>query len=228
MHWSPSIIPLATKTPPAVRVRFSTTRRVTPTLPAECARSIRTRRASITLPAGSGRFSLTIRANYNTASGVNALWANSTGYSNTASGYEALYFNNGNENTASGTSALYYNTTGYSNTASGARALPEQRASTTRQRFMPNHGNTVGQCTLGDSPSTPPAYYALYSNSIAPRSDTGPAPTSPPEATTSTSEIQECAGESNTIRIGLTGMHTDDLHRRHLRQRRHEWYAPYM
>ena len=54
------IMPRATKTLPAARLRFSTTQRVTRIPPAECAPSTRTRKASITRPAVSGRFSLTI------------------------------------------------------------------------------------------------------------------------------------------------------------------------
>jgi len=60
---------------------------------------------------------------FNTASGTQALFNNTTGSKNTADGFDALVSNIGSNNTATGVSALFSNTTGGGNTASGYQAL---------------------------------------------------------------------------------------------------------
>jgi hypothetical protein len=60
----------------------------------------------------------------NTATGESALFLNDTGDSNTANGFRALLNNTtGNNNTAAGDVALFHNTIGHDNTASGFQAL---------------------------------------------------------------------------------------------------------
>src|SRR6266536_2879782 len=60
----------------------------------------------------------------NTATGEGALFSNDTGEFNTASGMQALFTNTtGSDNTATGFKALLTNTTGGGNTASGTQAL---------------------------------------------------------------------------------------------------------
>ena len=126
--------------------------------------------------------------NYNTAIGDLSLAGNTTGSNNTASGFEALANNNGGNNTADGSVALFGNTTGLNNTASGFSVL---------------YNNSSGGSNTGIG------YNALLnnttgSNNIALGASAGS------NLTTGSNNIDiggfGVAGESNTIRLGKTGL----------------------
>jgi hypothetical protein len=126
----------------------------------------------------------------NTATGANTLYFNKTGTANTATGYFALGSNTtGNINTATGEGALLSNTTGYQNTATGSRALFNNAT---------GHDNTaIGFQALHGSNG---------SNNIGLGYNAGLA------LTTGSDNIDigdsGVAGDSNTIRIGTTGVQT--------------------
>jgi hypothetical protein len=126
--------------------------------------------------------------NYNTAIGHLSLLSNTTGSSNTASGFEALANNNGGDNTADGSVALFGNTTGLNNTANGFSALYNNSSggSNTGIGYNALLGNTTG------------------SNNIALGASAGS------NLTTGNNNIDigglGVAGESNTIRLGKTGL----------------------
>jgi trimeric autotransporter adhesin len=161
---------------------------------------------------------------FNTANGMNALYNNTTGNANTANGFQAMYLNpDGSHNTATGYGAFYggahsfntatgsgalqllcqdYNTaTGYSagagvggayNTATGAEALSSISFS---------DGNTAdGYQALANVTNMASRNIALGFNAGL-------------NLTTGSDNIdignQGVAGESNTIRIGTTGTHTN-------------------
>ena len=131
-------------------------------------------------------------ADNNTATGAGALLGNTTGLQNTANGAFALFSNTeGVYNTAAGDSALFSNTSGESNTANGNETL---------------FSNTTGTA------NTAIGYSALSNNStgshnIALGSGAGG------NLTTGSNNIDignngGLGGESATIRIGVSGVHT--------------------
>jgi hypothetical protein len=131
-------------------------------------------------------------ASNNTANGFSALFSNTTGKNNAAMGGKALYNNTtGWNNTANGVLTLYHNTVGTDNTAMGCNAL-----------FKTNTGtfNTA----YGDS--------ALYGNTTG-SFNTAVGFNAGSKLTTGSSNVDIAtagvAGESNTIRIGAAGIHTN-------------------
>jgi hypothetical protein len=144
---------------------------------------------------------------YNTANGGEALFLNTTGSYNTANGHGALYSNNGGSfNTANGLSALLKNTTGHNNTASGFAALYNNLTG------FYNTANGVGALTSNTTgaQNTAEGFEALLnstgSNNIALGFLAGN------NLTTGSNNIDIGAfgagGESNTIRIGKSGLQT--------------------
>lgn len=143
--------------------------------------------ANTAIGAGSLQFNTT--GVFNTATGVGALNENIGGNFNSAHGEQALHNNtSGNNNTAAGCNALLFNTTGPNNTASGFGAL---------------NNNTFGGSNTGIG------YNALLanttgSNNIALGASAGS------NLTTGNNNINlgalGLAGESNTIRLGKTGL----------------------
>ena len=138
-----------------------------------------------------GAFSLTsnISGVYNTATGFRALRHNTTGYANTASGLDALYSNTtGYWNTATGASALHNNTTGYFNTATGLNTL---------------YSNTTGSYNIATGLGALQNNTTGYAN-IALGLQAGY------NVTTGHDNIdianRGVAGESDTIRIGTSGV----------------------
>jgi hypothetical protein len=128
----------------------------------------------------------------NTAVGFNALINNTTGSDNTAIGFQALLANTtGGANTATGIAALYSNSTGSANTASGWYAL----------QF-----NTVGiQNTAYGAAAL--SHTTAGSGNIALGYQAGQ------NLTTGSNNIDignaGASNESNKIRIGTNGTHTD-------------------
>jgi hypothetical protein len=128
----------------------------------------------------------------NTAIGCHALTSNTAGLANTAIGFDALFRNTtGSGNTASGADALEENTTGNFNTASGFDALENN--------------------TMGDN-NTASGAYAL--DSLTSGSNNTALGFGAGEAleTGSFNIYVDNAGveeESNTIRIGTNGTHTN-------------------
>ena len=130
-------------------------------------------------------------ATSNTAVGADALSANTTGGANTAIGSAALLASNGSGNTATGTLALRFNTTGDNNTAAGENALLNNTT---------GDSNTVSGAGALENNTT-------GSNNIAVGTGAGD------NLTTGSNNIdigsRGRAGESNTIRIGTAGIHTN-------------------
>ena len=127
----------------------------------------------------------------NAAYGYQALYSDTTGYNNTATGVYALYSNTeGLQNTTDGVLALYSNTTGNSNTATGASALVANATgnSNTAIGIQALFHNTTGGSNI-----------ALGFQAGA-------------RLTTGSANIYigntGRTGESNNIRIGITGTHT--------------------
>ena len=146
---------------------------------------------------------------FNTAIGNEALFMNTTGGANTAIGALALYSNSrGANNTAIGLQALWSNTIGLQNTADGLVAL----ASNTTGSFNTGIGTAaLAGNTTGNS-NTAIGMEALFSNTtgsgnIALGLDAGV------NVTTGSNNIDignfGVDGESNTIRIGTIGTHTN-------------------
>jgi hypothetical protein len=151
-------------------------------------------------------FSYTSGSN-NTATGYQALYKDTTGGSNTATGIYSLYFNvSGNYNTATGRGALYKNTAS-NNTATGYQALNVNGNGHDNAAFGMRslQSNTTGysntalgsyalQTNIGGYNNTAvgllAGYYITGNNNI----DIG---------------NQGVTGESNTIRIGTTGVATN-------------------
>jgi Chaperone of endosialidase len=129
--------------------------------------------------------------NNNTANGVSALGSNRTGSSNTATGVNALFNNRGSSNnTATGAEALDVNTTGNNNTADGFRALSQ---------------NTTG------NNNTAEGFRALFSNTTG-NNNVALGFNAGLNLTTGSNNIDignvGAAGESSTIRIGLSQTRT--------------------
>jgi endosialidase-like protein len=132
--------------------------------------------------------------NGNTAEGDNALFNldTSQGANNTAIGFSTLFSNTlGDNNTANGTLALFLNTTGNGNTASGVEAL---------------YSNTTG------SANTATGFFALFSNTTG-NSNIALGTAAGQNLTTGSNNIDignaGARGESNKIRIGTNGTHTN-------------------
>jgi trimeric autotransporter adhesin len=167
-------------------------------------------------------FSNTSTGHANTATGFQALYYNTTGSENTASGFRALFSNTtGANNTATGISALLFNTTGSKNTADGDDAL------------LNNHGGNENTATgyqalysnVTANNNTATGYQALYKNTTgfgntatgvnALLNNTGDGNialgiNAGHDLTTGDNNIDignnGVAGESNTIRIGRSGV----------------------
>jgi Chaperone of endosialidase len=143
----------------------------------------------------------------NTANGAFALFSNTTGADNTATGQFALVFNTtGDANTAIGDSALYSNTIGFGNTAIGPDALSGNTTGNdnTVTGLAALITNTIG------SGNTANGYHALFistgSGNIALGAEAGS------NLTFGDNNIYlgslGVATESNTIRIGTSGVQT--------------------
>jgi trimeric autotransporter adhesin len=127
----------------------------------------------------------------NTASGVAALILNAAGTRNTANGAGAMVFNSaGNDNTGVGYFSLYNNDTGNSNSALGSDTLLS---------------NISGDCNVAIG------LEALVSNTTG-NNNIAMGCGAGSQATTGNNNIYigniGVAGESNTIRIGDTAIHT--------------------
>ena len=161
----------------------------------------------------------------NTANGVGALFSNTTGSVNTATGEQALFSNTtGGQNTGIGDFALLRNTTGSTNTATGLSALFSNTTGIQNTAigdfvlFSNTTGSTntaIGVSALGNNTTgnnnTADGSNALYNNrtgafNIALGDSAG-------FNTTGRNNIdignQGMADESDTIRIGTVGTHTD-------------------
>jgi hypothetical protein len=159
----------------------------------------------------------------NTANGANALAFNTTGSENTATGANALSNNTASRNTANGSNALFANTTGFANTAMGNHALATNISGTANTAIGNDvlHDNTgenntaVGNRALGTNTSgegnTAVGAFALLNN------NTGNFNTALGDFAgrnlTGSNNIDigfgvegMAAGESNTIRIGNSGI----------------------
>lgn len=126
----------------------------------------------------------------NTALGDFALFTNTTANGSTAVGIQALLSSDANDNTAVGSSALRLTTTGNNNTALGRATLPINTTGVSNTALGTNalFNNTTG------------------ANNIAVGAFAGVS------LTTGSNNIAVAnagvAGESNTIRIGTSGVHT--------------------
>lgn len=148
-------------------------------------------------------------AGKNTATGTSALYHNTTGERNTAHGYATLAQNlTGSRNTANGSDSLFNNTTGQRNTATGGFAL----FSNTDGNFNTADGaEALFSNTLGKF-NTASGAFALYSNTTG-DGNVGVGNFAGQNLTTGSNNIDignmGLAGESNTIRIGITGTQTN-------------------
>ena len=127
----------------------------------------------------------------NTFIGNQAGFSNTTGNNNIANGNSALFTNmTGKSNIANGNSALFYNKTGSYNIASGDLAL---------------YLNSTGSYNIANGIGA--LYNTTGSHNIALGSNSGS------NLTSGSNNIDIAnagvAGESNTIRIGASGTHTD-------------------
>ena len=128
--------------------------------------------------------------NFNTFLGDDALISNTTGLGNTAIGTETLTYSNGNSNTATGYLALHGNVgNGNNNTANGVVALSNN--------YTGNNNTAIGYGAL--------SYNTTGNSNIALGDSAGL------NLTTGDNNIDigsfGLAGESRTIRIGITGGH---------------------
>jgi trimeric autotransporter adhesin len=144
---------------------------------------------------------------YNTASGRYALYSNTTGNYNVASGFTTLYTNNGNYNTATGAQSLYNNSAGSDNTADGGQALISNTSGSfnTAGGAQALYSNTIGHS------NTSSGFNALFgntsgSNNVAFGSNAGQKLTTGSNNIVVGANVPGVAGESNTIRIGKSGI----------------------
>ena len=161
-------------------------------------------------------------AGRNTANGANALLANTTGFDNTATGANALSNNTESRNTANGSNALFANTTGFANTAMGNHALATNISGTANTAIGNDvlHDNTgdnntaVGNRGLGTNTSgegnTAVGAFALLNNNTG-NFNTALGDFAGRNLTGSNNidigfGVEGMAGESNTIRIGNSGI----------------------
>jgi hypothetical protein len=160
----------------------------------------------------------------NTAIGFDALYHNTDGFENTATGRNALYNNTGgNDNTANGAYALASNTGGYVNTADGSYALGQNSTghSNTAVGNSALTANTKGsnntatglsalQNNITGNSNTANGYHALLNNTGNNNIAIGRGAGS--NLTNGDDNIDIAAlgtaGESNTIRIGKSGVQT--------------------
>ncbi len=170
---------------------------------------------------GLGALAFNTTATGNTATGIHALGTNTRGNFNTAYGWFALFFNTlGTENTASGRNALQENTTGSFNTAYGAAALANNQTgngntATGFIALLRNHGNrntangahALELNELGNLNVAEGAF--ALSHNISGSSNTALGFNAGSNLTTGNNNIDignpGVAGESATIRIGMTG-----------------------
>jgi trimeric autotransporter adhesin len=161
----------------------------------------------------------------NTADGFSALFSNTTGNNNTASGLSALYGNTGGgDNTASGVNALFSNTTGSYNTAQGSAALATNTTGiqNTASGWGALNQNSAGNYNTADglqallnnstgSNNTATGLDALFSNTIG-SNNIALGAGAGGNLTTGSNNIDigngGVAAESNTVRIGTSGMQT--------------------
>lgn len=145
----------------------------------------------------------------NTATGTSALYHNTDGERNTAHGYATLAQNlTGSRNTANGSDALFNNTTGQRNTATGGFAL---FSNTTGDFNTAKGAEALFHNTLGNF-NTADGAFALYNNTTG-EANIAVGNFGGQDLTTGSNNIDignpGVAGESNTIRIGITGTQTD-------------------
>lgn len=145
----------------------------------------------------------------NTATGTSALYHNTDGERNTAHGYATLAQNlTGSRNTANGSDALFNNTTGQRNTATGGFAL---FSNTTGDFNTAKGAEALFHNTLGNF-NTADGAFALYNNTTG-EANIAVGNFAGQDLTTGSNNIDignpGVAGESNTIRIGITGTQTD-------------------
>jgi len=161
----------------------------------------------------------------NTALGFNALHSLTDGFVNTATGRNALLNNTtGSQNTATGGAALLSNTTGEGNTAHGRAALAN---STTGNQNAATGWQTLFRNTTGNG-NTATGAFALFSNTTG-GDNMAHGHAALADNTTGNGNIalgafagdflttgdnnidiydEGVAGESNTIRIGTSGVQT--------------------
>ena len=162
----------------------------------------------------------------NTATGFQALFSNTTGFSNTATGAGALHSTTtGNSNTATGTAALGLNTIGGSNTATGrdSLALNTSGTSNTATGFSALTSNRTGGINTATGASaltsnttgignTADGAGALLINTTG-NNNIGLGGGAGGMLTTGSNNIDignaGAGGESNKIRIGTNGTHTN-------------------
>jgi uncharacterized coiled-coil protein SlyX len=154
---------------------------------------------------GSGALESNMSGSSNTATGVDALFSNTTGSDNTATGVDALFSNTiGVGNTANGDEALGFNTTGNFNTATGTNAL----FSNTIGVGNTANGDAALQSNATGSFNTATGYQALVNTTGSSNIALGTSAGS--NLTTGSNNIDIAAfgtaGESNTIRIGKSGI----------------------
>ena len=145
----------------------------------------------------------------NTANGYQALFSNTSASDNTAIGYQALYFNKiANNNVAIGSQALYANTNGGGNTAVGVGALDSNTSGggNTAIGLGAMDANTNGNfnTAVGDS---------ALSNNTRGTGNIALGFSAGINITTGGNNIDignsGVAGDTNIIRIGLTGTQTN-------------------
>ena len=160
------------------------------------------------LAIGTGALAGNTTASGNTAIGIYALASNTTGNDNLASGGGALYANTtGSANTAIGHNVMGANTTGYGNSAFGVAALASNESGTlnTALGLGALSGNTIGLR------NTAAGWSALGRNTTG-SDNTALGNLAGDNVTTGSDNIhigaQGIAGDSNTIRIGTSGLQT--------------------
>ena len=141
----------------------------------------------------------------NTAEGEDALFSLTTGIENTAVGFDSLFNNtSGDENTALGMNSLLNNTIGSGNTALGLSALS---ANTSGSDNIATGGSALAVNTTG-SENVAIGSFALFSNTSG-SNNIALGPLAGLNLTIGSSNIDigsaGVAGESKTIRIGITG-----------------------
>ena len=149
---------------------------------------------------------------YNTAVGAGALFSNRGEGQNTATGAGALFNNFGANNAANGAFALYTNGLGSGNTAMGSNALHSNRTAfaNTAIGYGALFNNTGEDFALGAG-NTAIGFEALYNNTTG-NSNIALGGYAGWNRTTGDFNIdignEGVAGEANTIRIGIGGLHT--------------------
>lgn len=158
---------------------------------------------------GNGALQSNTKGSNNTATGSGALLENTSGSDNTANGGGALLINKtGNFNTANGASALVSNTKGSENTANGASALFQN---TSGSNNTANGANALLNNTSG-SDNTADGSSALLNNTTG-KHNIALGDLAGANLTSGDNDIyignDGVLTESNRIRIGTEGTHTD-------------------